>query len=218
MLYTFRCQKPNCGQKFDQSMALSIYERYKAKDFYEVMCPRCGTKRPHRHFDAMSAPAYHRDVGTFDPRTAPAALAGRSYNSKDEKKDMVKKAMGPNFVVGEVDRDKTITRPSKLGVVNITAKQAKANLEQSSQAPPKAQAPAVAPDPKVKTVSKGGHYQDIVVAAYRDASKPMAVKVMRKKLGLTYNQVYQSCTNTGMKKVRSGVFQYVPPESVSASA
>lgn len=217
MLYTFRCQKPNCGQKFDASMALEIYERYKRKDFYDVSCARCGTKKPKRHYDARSAPAYHRDVGTFDPRVAPAALAGRSYNSKDEKKAMVKEAMGDTFVVGEVDRDKTVKRPSKMGVKRISAADAaaarrKAKPNQAKKpSPPEPRAPA-----KQSRVGEA-MYQDIVTAAYKKACKPVAVKVMCKKIGLTYNQVYQSCTNTGMKKVRKGVFQYVPPDA-SASA
>jgi hypothetical protein len=114
MLYVFKCQKATCGVKFEEAMPLSRYEKLLAMDppLYEVMCPVCHTKAPQRHFDAESAPAYHRDVGTWDPRTAPTALAGKSWNSADEKKAQVRDVLGDGFAVGEVDRDKTVKAKS----------------------------------------------------------------------------------------------------------
>lgn len=186
MLYTFRCQKANCRQKFDQSMALAIYERFRANSFYEVSCPSCGTKRPLRHFDARSTAVVHRDFGTWDPRTAPTALAGQHYDSKEEKERQVERTLGDNYTFLEPDRDLTAKpKPPPSVVTTIAAKDA-------------------APSTPLRV-------QDQVLDAYRKTSSPVAVKKMSRDLNLTYNQVYQACVNGGLLKTRPGVFQYVAP-------
>ncbi len=126
MLYEFKCQKYTCKRVFEEPMSLSRYEKVLAMDppFYEVRCPMCDTKAPKRHYTAMSSPRVHRDYGEWNPRTAPKELVGRSWTSKGEKEQQVREVMGSNFVVGEVDRDKTV-KPFNPQAVHIKAKDVK---------------------------------------------------------------------------------------------
>lgn len=120
MLYTFKCQKPTCGHKFDQPLHLAIYEKYSttAPPFYDLRCPACWTKSPKRHYDAQSIASFPRDHGTWDPRTAPTALAGQHYADKQEKEKMVAVTMGEGIKFLEPDRD--MTAKSVNSVVKTT--------------------------------------------------------------------------------------------------
>lgn len=188
MIYEFKCKKQNCRLEFEVSLPLEIHAKFRDTEppFYDVRCPRCFTKAPNRHYKAASIPAVHIDTGTWDHRTAPTALAGKHYHSKDEKEQQIQHVLGDNYGVADVDRDLT-AKPKGVGTVTKRA------------------ADAVVPKTPLNA-------KQTVIRAFLDAGGPMRIADIAEQTGVSYARVYGvALKSDGFTKTAPGEFSYTAP-------